>query len=470
MLLGLVASQLVPTSPLPAADPPTDLAARAKQTMRRAATYYRTQVATHGGYVYHYTPDLKTRWGEGLATVDQIWVQPPGTPTVGLAFLRAYEATGDEFYLDAATDAALALVYGQLESGGWTNSVDFNPRGDDVAQYRNGRGKGKNNSTLDDGITQGALRLLMHVDRAHEFRHAEIHEAARIALDALLAAQFPNGGFPQVWTGPVEPQPIVKANFPEYDWRTEGRIKEYWTMYTLNDGLAGTVATTLIDAAKIYRDKPCADAAKRLGDFLILAQLPEPQPAWAQQYNYAMQPIWARRFEPPAVTGGESQDAIETLMTIYRVTGDEKYLQPIPAALAYLRKSLLDDGRLARYYELQTNKPLYMNRNGRDYYLTHDDRNLPDHYGWKIVSRLDELAAAYERCRAGDRTTPELSQSALEQQVRTIIANLDDQDRWMSVYDGERLIGQPKFAVGDRYLSSQLFSDNLETLSRFLKP
>ncbi|MCA9228028.1 MAG: pectic acid lyase, partial [Planctomycetales bacterium] len=253
-------------------------------------------------------------------------------------------------------------------------------------------------------------------------------------------------------------------------WRTEGRIKEYWTMYTLNDGLAGTVATTLIDAAKIYRDKPCADAAKRLGDFLILAQLPEPQPAWAQQYNYAMQPIWARRFEPPAVTGGESQDAIETLMTIYRVTGDEKYLQPIPAALAYLRKSLLDDGRLARYYELQTNKPLYMNRNGRDYYLTHDDRNLPDHYGWKIVSRLDELAAAYERCRAGDRTTPELSQSALEQQVRTIIANLDDQDRWMSVYDGERLIGQPKFAVGDRYLSSQLFSDNLETLSRFLKP
>ncbi|MCA9204361.1 MAG: hypothetical protein KDA59_15010, partial [Planctomycetales bacterium] len=96
----------MPTSPLPAADPPTDLAARAKQTMRRAATYYRTQVATHGGYVYHYTPDLKTRWGEGLATVDQIWVQPPGTPTVGLAFLRAYEATGDEFYLDAATDAA----------------------------------------------------------------------------------------------------------------------------------------------------------------------------------------------------------------------------------------------------------------------------------------------------------------------------------------------------------------------------
>lgn len=470
MLLALFASQLVTTNRLPAADPAGALAAQAKATMRRAATYYHTQVATHGGYVYHYTPDLKTRWGEGLATVDQIWVQPPGTPTVGLAFARAYEATGDQFYLKAATDAALALVHGQLESGGWTNSVDFNPRGDNVAQYRNGRGKGKNNSTLDDGITQGALRLLMHVDRAHEFRHAEIHEAARIALDALLAAQFPNGGFPQVWTGPVEPQPIVKANFPEYDWRTEGRIKEYWTMYTLNDGLAGTVAATLFDAALIYRDKQYADVAKRLGDFLILAQLPQPQPAWAQQYNYAMQPIWARRFEPPAVTGGESQDAIETLMTIYRVTGDDKYLQPIPAALAYLRKSLLDDGRLARYYELQTNKPLYMNRNGRDYYLTHDDRNLPDHYGWKIDSRLDELTAAYERCRAGDRNKPEATASELEQQVRKIIADLDDQDRWMSVYDGERLIGQPKFAVGDRYLSSQLFSDDIETLSRYLKP
>ena len=102
---------------------------RAAATLRRGCSYYRTKVASHGGYVYYYSLDLRQRWGEGVATTDQIWVQPPGTPTVGLAYLHAYRATEDRFYLDAAQQAAEALVYGQLRSGGWTNCIDFNPRG-----------------------------------------------------------------------------------------------------------------------------------------------------------------------------------------------------------------------------------------------------------------------------------------------------------------------------------------------------
>ncbi|HEY5312571.1 MAG TPA: pectate lyase, partial [Pirellulales bacterium] len=289
----------------------------ARAAMRRAAEYYLSQVAAHGGYVYHYSLDLSQRWGEGPATADQIWVQPPGTPTVGLAYLRAFEATGDRFYLDAAKQAGQALLYGQLASGGWTNSIDFNPRGTHVAQYRNGRGRGANNSTLDDGISQAAIRMLAQLDRTLEFKDENVHAAVQTALDALLAAQFPNGGFPQVWTGPVAPQPIVKASFPNYDWRTEGRQKNYWDMYTLNDNIAGNVAAVLHDALDIYHDSKYRQALVRLGDFLLLAQLPEPQPAWAQQYDYQMHPIWARKFEPPAVTGGESQDALETLLAVY---------------------------------------------------------------------------------------------------------------------------------------------------------
>ena len=221
---------------------------QAVTAMKKAAMFYREQVASHGGYVYFYSLDLKQRWGEGLATIDQIWIQPPGTPTVGLAFLKAYEATGDRFYLEAATDAALAVAYGQLNSGGWTNSVDFDPNSPHTAVYRNGKGRGRNNSSLDDGQTQSAIRLMIHVDKAHEFRHAVIHQSAEVALNALLNAQFPNGAFPQVWTGPVEKQPILKAGYPEYDWRTEGRIKNYWDMYTLNDNVCGYVADTLIDS------------------------------------------------------------------------------------------------------------------------------------------------------------------------------------------------------------------------------
>src|SRR6185369_8666710 len=127
-------------------------------TMRKAAEYYRNKVALRGGYVYYYSPDLKLRHGEGVATATQIWVQPPGTPTVGLAYLAAYKATGDKFYLDAAREAGEALMYGQLKSGGWQNCIDFDPKGR-VNLYRNGKGGGQNNSTLDDNISQSTIRF-----------------------------------------------------------------------------------------------------------------------------------------------------------------------------------------------------------------------------------------------------------------------------------------------------------------------
>lgn len=445
--------------------------------MRQAATYYRTHVASHGGYVYHYSLDLEQRWGEGAATVDQIWVQPPGTPTVGLALLKAYEATGDRLYLEAAADAARALVYGQLVSGGWTNCVDFDPQGSLVGRYR-GTGKGaskkkRNISSLDDGQTQSALQLLIHVDRALNFADAEIHTAATTGLEALLAAQFPSGAFPQVWTGPVPAQaPAGAATYPEYDWRTEGRIREYWDMYTLNDNVPGYVTHLLIDAAEIYQDPKYLEALRRLGDFLILAQMPQPQPGWAQQYNYAMQPIWARKFEPPAVASDETQETIATLLLIYRATGDEKYLQPIPAALQWLRRSQLGDGQLARYYELRSNRPLYMQRSGEVYSLTYDDSNLPDHYGWKIAARIDSLERHYRDARGGaDHSEPPIEDrpsTADAQRVQAIVAALDEQGRWVSTYDGERLVGQPKMPLGAPYLSSEVFSRHLTMLSAWL--
>lgn len=446
-----------------------DLREEARAAMRRAAAYYHDQVATHGGYVYFYAADLNRRWGEGEATAEQIWVQPPGTPTVGLAYLSAWRATGDDFYLDAATDAAEALVFGQLQSGAWTNAIDFDPKGARVSQYRNGKARGRNFSTLDDGISQSALRLLMAVDQAHRFRHEAIHESVQVALDALLAAQFVNGAFPQGWDSqPPTNQPILKASYPDYDWQTEGRIKEYWNMYTLNDNVTGYVAEALIDAHRIYDEVRYLQALRRLGDFLILAQMPEPQPGWAQQYNYQMNPIWARKFEPPGVSGDETQEVLETLMMIYRATGDEKYLEPIPAALAWLTRSQLADGRLARYYELKTNRPLYMQRRGDVYTLTYDDSNLPDHYGWKTAARIDSIEQTFDHLRMGDRSTDPSDGDTTEADVRAMIDGLDAQGRWVSVFQGELLIGDQKFTRGMSYISSEVFSRNLTRLSAYV--
>jgi PelA/Pel-15E family pectate lyase len=440
----------------------------ARAAMRTAAEYYRGKVAYRGGYVYYYSPDLKLQYGEGPATTTQIWVQPPGTPTVGLAYLAAYRASGDRFYLDAAREAGEALIYGQLKSGGWQNCIDFDPAGR-VNLYRNGKGRGANNSTLDDGISQTAIRFVTRLDEALQFKDAAVHESAQVALDALLNAQFANGAFPQVWTGPVPSVPIVKASYPDYDWRTEGKVKDYWNMYTLNDGLAGTVSETLLAAADVYKDERYHAALRRLGDFLLLAQMPEPQPAWAQQYSCEMRPIWARRFEPAAITGSESQDVLETLLKIHRVTGDKKYLEPIPRATAYLKRSRLPDGRLARYYELRTNRPLYMTRRGDEYSLTYDDSMLPDHYGWKVASRVEAIESEYQSLlRTGRTAKKEPTVDELRREARRIMADLDDQGRWISTFAGEPLVGQPEFKLGDRYISSVVFSRNLETLSRFV--
>ena len=229
------------------------------------------------------------------------------------------------------------------------------------------------------------------------------------------------------------------------------------------------MAETLLDAHKAYKDEKYKRALTRLGDFLILAQMPDPQPAWAQQYNEDMQPIWARKFEPAAIAGDESQETLETLLMIYRATGDTKYLKPIPRALSYLKRSLLSDGRLARYYELKSNKPLYMQRRGKKYSLTYDDSNLPKHYGWKIVSRLEQIEESYiDLKRNGSREPAKPSITALEKHARRIVKELNDQGRWVSTFRGERLVGQPKFHVGDRYLSSAVFSRNVESLSAYL--
>jgi PelA/Pel-15E family pectate lyase len=436
--------------------------------MKKASDFMTSKVAVNGGYVYEVSLDLKSRWGEGVATPTEIWVQPPGTPTVGMAFVRAYEATGDKVFLDAAIECARALMHGQLQSGCWSDRVDFDPAGKNAGAYRHGKGKskGRNYSTLDDDKSQAALRLLIEVDRVLNFQDAAIHEAVEFGLDRLLKAQFANGGFPQGWEKPVEPGSVVKASYPSYEWRTEGRFKNYWDFETLNDGLAGTVTETLFMAFNVYKDKRYRESLIRFGDFLILAQMPEPQPAWAQQYNHQLQPIWARKFEPPAIAGRESEDAIETLMNLTEMTGERRFLEPIPAAIAWLKRSRLADGQIARFYELQTNTPLYLTKDA--YELTYDDSNLPTHYSFKSKTKVDALEARYQKLKAGE--TPKVSKSSLKTLTKDavrILSELDADGRWISDKKGKPVLSM-QARGGDVVLKSEVFSRNLSRLSEFL--
>lgn len=425
-----------------------------RAAMHRATEFMTSKVAVNGGYVYRVSADLKHREGEGKATPTEVWVQPPGTPTIGMAFLRAWQATQDDVHLKAARDCAAALMHGQLKSGGWTDRVDFDAAGKHADQYRNGKGrvKGRNYSTLDDDKTQAALRFLIELDRELKFEDAAIHESVEYALESLLKAQFANGGFPQGWSKPVEPGVAAKASYPEYDWKTEGRFKNYWDFPTLNDGLAGSVTETLELAYQTYSDDRYRDAMIRFGDLLILAQMPEPQPGWAQQYNHQMQPIWARKFEPPSVVGSESQDVIETLLFLHQTTGEKRFLDPIPAAIAWLKRSQLPDGQIARFYELQTNRPLYFVKD--TYELTYSDDNLPTHYGFKGKSKVERLEKQYESQLRGD--TPKVRRpnvKSLSRDAQRILAEQDESGRWLT--DGQ--------------IESSVFAKNMIQLAEYLQ-
>ncbi len=303
-----VAGMSLPPDTAPAGQ--AALKEQATQALRRATGFFRSEVSTEGGYLWRYSEDLTLREGEGKANDTVIWVQPPGTPSIGMVYLAAYEATGDSYYLDAARAAAYALVRGQLRSGGWDYRIEFDPKRRQRYAYRVDSRKegGRNVSTMDDDNTQSAIRLLMHVDQALDFKDAKIHEAAEFALSTLLEVQYPNGAWPQRFTAAPDPAkfPVRKAGYPD-SWSWTFPNRDYKSFYTFNDNTIADTITTMLEAFDIYGDARYRTAAEKAGDFIILAQMPEPQPAWAQQYDADMHPSWARKFEPPAVTGGESQ-------------------------------------------------------------------------------------------------------------------------------------------------------------------
>jgi len=419
--------------------------------MKKATRFFTAEVACHGGYLWRYSEDMKRREGEGKASPSEVWVQPPGTPAVGLAFVRAFEATGDRQFLDAAVAAAKALVWGQLRSGGWAYHIDFGGGKRRPLDYRRlpppKSKKVRLYTVLDDNTTQAALRHLMAVDQLVEDK--AIHDAALYGLDALLKAQLPKGGWPQVFPyAPSEQRYATVVRIEPDGSRTElKRPTRYSHYYTFNDNTINDCIAVCMEAHRRYGDARYLDAVRKAGDFIILSQLAAPQTGWAQQYTLDVKPEWARRFEPRSVCSAATSRNIRTLIEIHLATGDGKYLAPIPAAIDWLERSRLPgaEPRWARFYELGTNRPLYFTKD--KYELTYRNDNMPTHYAFIVGGLLRKPAAQYRKVKEAGReavlaernrkpSAGDLREDAkrLEPEVRRIVGELDARGRWL--HDG----------------------------------
>jgi len=467
MLLGTTASAA------PAQDALTPQSARA--ALHKAVGFFRNKVSAEGGYLWKYSHDLKRREGEGRAGRGTSWVQPPGTPTVGEGLLEAWLTCGDPTLRSAAVDAGHHLVNGQLLSGGWDYRIETDPAKRKTYAYRiAGNPEGRNRTTLDDNTTQSALRFLMHLDRALGYRDKQVHFAVEYALDALIKAQFPNGAWPQRYEEFPDAKkfPVRKASY-QAKWSRTFPQQRYYSFYTFNDNSIADVVKTMIEAREIYGKLKYQVAAEKAGDFILLAQMPDPQPAWAQQYDLQMHPAWARKFEPPSVCGGESQGVMRTLIFLYRKTGREDFLEAVPRALKYLKASEISQGRLARFYELKTNRPLYFTMK---YELVYTDTDLPTHYGFQVGSKLDSIESAWRQAkrvgpsrpldasrlatRKRRKLTPAISRRAL-----AAITAMDSRGAWVEMGELRHQGGGREKA---RIISTQTFVGHIGALAAYL--
>jgi PelA/Pel-15E family pectate lyase len=346
--------------PLTAADAPPREAVLL--TMKRATTFMVEEVSHRGGYLWNYLPDFSRRWGEMEAYETMIWLQPPGTSSMGHIFLDAYHATGDEYYYDAAQGVASALAWGQHPSGGWNYMVDF---GGDRSLKQWYATIGKNgwrleefqhyygNATFDDQTTTDAAKFLLrlYVEKLDPRYRPALDKAIQFVLDS----QYPVGGWPQRY--PLR-QEFSRPGHPDY------------TSYlTFNDEVAAENIAFLILCYRVLGDERLLDPITRGMSFFLVTQQGPEQPGWALQYTLDLKPAAARTYEPQALATHTTAGNAAQLISFYRLTGETKFLARVPEAIDWLEKVALsrptEGGQThPTFIEPGTDRPLFVHRRG----------------------------------------------------------------------------------------------------------
>ena len=370
-----------------------------ERTMKRATTFMVEKAATNGGYVWSYLPDMSRRWGEIEAKPSMVWVQPPGTATMGHLFLDAYHATGDEYYYQAAEKVAGALIWGQHRSGGWNYFIDFAGPASTRHWYDTiGRNAWRmeefqhyaDNGTFDDAGTSEAMQFLLRI--YVEKRDPKYRPALERAIGYVLDSQYPIGGWPQRW--PHDP------SYPEYA-----------RYITFNDDVAAENIRFLTMVYQALGDPRVIDPINRAMNVFLVTQQGQPQPGWGLQYTLDLKPAGARSYEPEALVTHTSAANLQALMNFYRLTGETKFLARIPEALDWLESVRLPAGEerngraFPTFIEIGTNRPLYVHRRGSNvvngqYYVDYSPQATIGHYSAFRAIDLAKLRRDYERLKA----------------------------------------------------------------------
>lgn len=276
------------------------------------------------------------------------------------------------YYADAAALAvAREIVSFQVPSGGWGKNMPrtgatrasgqsytidaIDPDGSSADDWRYV-------GTIDNGAATTELRYLAKVQRAQSAEREALQATIVRGLAYLIAAQYPNGGWPQVY-------PLAGG---------------YNDAITLNDNAMLSVVKLLndvgsgADADFAFVDdalRKRAQTAARSGIAWFLAHqvvIDGRRTLWGQQHDaLSQQPTAARAYEMPALASFESARIVDFLMTL--PTPDDATRRAVYDAVAFLEATRIEGKRYnrstgtldaadggaawARFYDLDTYDP-----------------------------------------------------------------------------------------------------------------
>lgn len=296
--------------------------------------------------------------------------------------LVSWREVFDQQLLWYATDEAARigdqLVLFQKENGGWEKNRDFSfvltqKEKEELAAKR----ADTSETTIDNRTTYTQVAYLARLTSASLTKSSPPHgfqkhkDAFFKGLDYLLTMQYANGGFPQFY-------PLREG---------------YYSHITFNDDAMIGVMTVLDDIAKKKPDYKFVDEARReraeravqKGVEAILKTqvvINGKRTAWCAQHDeMTFAPIRARTYELPSLSGYESVGIVRFLMSIENPNAEIK--DAINAAVDWFGTVKLTGIKVtqkgndhvvvkdknapplwARFYDLKTNKPMFVGRDG----------------------------------------------------------------------------------------------------------
>jgi PelA/Pel-15E family pectate lyase len=288
------------------------------------------------------------------------------------------------------------VVSFQTPAGGWSKNMDFTQHvrapGEGFAPNNNSRYLGDSDydaphdtnwnyvGTFDNNATTTQLRYLAKVISAVGSKTGAVYRASFLrGLDYIFAAQYPNGGWPQVW-------PLQGGYHDAITFNDNAVIN---VLNLLSDVAAGTNDYAFVPR----RTRALAAASVKRGIECILAtQIVEDgrRTVWCQQHDpLTLEPESARNYEMPSQCASESDDIMIFLMRVPHP--DRRVVDAVHAAAAWFEKTKINDvawrregdnGRRlvsepgsgplwARYYQIGTDRPIFGDRDK----TIHDDVN-----------------------------------------------------------------------------------------------